>query len=184
MNKPSWLVAGLCAGMLVAAGCRPPAERLSTRGRVRVAAASDLNVALGELIARFAASNNVDVSVSYGSSGTFYASNETKPLLLLADGAYLQDQARADHLGGNQWGMMNETGRYPGQAWLWLYTMWYQVPPYNSATGALGVSAANADLGVVLTVGVLSLLLLTTRQKSISKWSTTGSMDEEVGCVE
>jgi molybdate transport system substrate-binding protein len=40
---------------------------------VRVAAAADLNVALGELIARFSASHAADVSVSYGSSGIFYA---------------------------------------------------------------------------------------------------------------
>ena len=40
---------------------------------MRVAAAADLNVALGELIARFGASHDVDVTVSYGSSGTFYA---------------------------------------------------------------------------------------------------------------
>ncbi len=25
--------------------------------------------------------------------------------------------------------MMNETGNYPGQPWMWLYTFWYQVPP-------------------------------------------------------
>ena len=29
--------------------------------------------------------------------------------------------------------MMNETGNYPGQAWLWLYTFWYQVPPFTTA---------------------------------------------------
>ena len=41
--------------------------------------------------------------------------------------------AAADaHLTGSQWGMMNETGQYPGQTWLWLYTMWYQVSPFNS----------------------------------------------------
>ena len=40
---------------------------------MRVAAAADLNVALGALIARFGASHDVDVTVSYGSSGTFYA---------------------------------------------------------------------------------------------------------------
>lgn len=73
MNKHFWLAASLCAGLLTAAGCRAPAERAPTRGRVRVAAAADLNVALGELIARFSASHNIDVSVSYGSSGTFYA---------------------------------------------------------------------------------------------------------------
>src|SRR5438309_7083377 len=56
---------------LVCAACgapRPPA-----RGHVRVAAAADLNVALGELVTRFTATHNADVSVSYGSSGTFYA---------------------------------------------------------------------------------------------------------------
>ncbi len=62
----------LCAGMALA-GCNATVERAPARGRVRVAAAADLNVALGELIARFGASHDVDVSVSYGSSGTFYA---------------------------------------------------------------------------------------------------------------
>ena len=32
--------------------------------------------------------------------------------------------------------MMNETGNYPGQTWLWLYSMWYQVPPFNTAPNA------------------------------------------------
>lgn len=70
------------------------------------------------------------------SSSTFYASDETKPLLLLSDGAYLEDQARADHLGGDQWGMMNETGNYPGQPWMWLYTFWYQVKPFSTSGNA------------------------------------------------
>jgi len=42
------------------------------KGRVRVAAAADLNAALGALVAQFRASHQVDVSVSYGSSGMFY----------------------------------------------------------------------------------------------------------------
>lgn len=70
------------------------------------------------------------------SSSTFYVSDETKPLLLLADGAYLEDLARADHLGGDQWGMMNETGNYPGQPWMWLYTFWYQVKPFSTSGNA------------------------------------------------
>src|SRR5262249_14849391 len=53
--------------------CGPSAPRTPPRGRVRVAAAADLNVALGEIVARFSATHNADVSVSYGSSGTFYA---------------------------------------------------------------------------------------------------------------
>ncbi len=32
--------------------------------------------------------------------------------------------------------MMNETGSYPGQVWLWLYTFWYQVPPFNTSVNA------------------------------------------------
>jgi hypothetical protein len=84
--------------------------------------------------------------------GEFYASDQTKPLLLLADGAYLEDQARADHLGGDQWGMMNETGNYPGQPWMWLYTFWYQVKPFSTS--------GNADALVWGVMAVLTLALV------------------------
>jgi len=83
--------------------------------------------------------------------GQFYASDFTKPLLFLADGSYLEDQARAQHLGGDQWGMMNETGNYPGQAWLWLYTFWYQVKPFSTSD--------NADALVWGLMALLTLLL-------------------------
>jgi hypothetical protein len=86
------------------------------------------------------------------SSQSFYASNETKSLLLLTDGTYLADQARADHLGGNQWGMMNETGNYPGQPWMWLYTFWYQIKPFSTS--------ANADVLVWAVMAVLTLGLI------------------------
>ena len=82
----------------------------------------------------------------------FYGGNSTKALLLLADGTYLEDQARARNLGGDQWGMMNETGNYPGQPWLWLYTFWYQVPPFSTSD--------NADAQVWALMAVLSLGLL------------------------
>ncbi|MBN9611149.1 MAG: hypothetical protein BGO26_13615 [Actinobacteria bacterium 69-20] len=87
-------------------------------------------------------------------SGAFYPTDQTKPLLLLADGAYLEDQARAEHLGGDQWGMMNETGNYPGQPWMWLYTFWYQIPPFSTS--------GNADALVwgVMAVLTLGLILL------------------------
>ena len=32
--------------------------------------------------------------------------------------------------------MMNETGSYPGQVWLWLYTFWYQIAPFNTSDNA------------------------------------------------
>ncbi len=70
------------------------------------------------------------------SSTTFYADNATKPILLLADGAYMEDRARADNLGGDQWGMMNESANYPGQPWMWLYTFWYQVKPFSTSGNA------------------------------------------------
>ena len=83
--------------------------------------------------------------------GHFFETNYTKPLLFMGDGGYLAGLAENQHLLGSQWGMMNETGSYPGQAWLWLYSMWYQLPPYNTAP--------NADLLVVLTMLALTLLL-------------------------
>jgi hypothetical protein len=85
-------------------------------------------------------------------SSTFYGNDQTKPLLLLADGAYLEDQARADHLGGDQWGMMNETGNYPGQPWMWLYTFWYQVKPFSTSGNA---DALVWGLMLVLTLGFI-----------------------------
>ncbi|HXQ90418.1 MAG TPA: hypothetical protein VN768_02600, partial [Acidimicrobiales bacterium] len=85
-------------------------------------------------------------------SPQFYGTDYTKPLLFIADGSFLASEASAQHLQGDQWGMMNETGNYPGQAWLWLYTMWYQVAPFNtSSNGDVLVWA----LMMVLTLGLL-----------------------------
>jgi hypothetical protein len=47
--------------------------------------------------------------------------------------------------------MMNETGNYPGQTWLWLYTFWYQIPPFSTAP--------NADLAIVIIMIMLTALL-------------------------
>jgi hypothetical protein len=66
----------------------------------------------------------------------FYESDYTKPLLFLADGGLLESRAEGQHLLGEQWGMMNETGSYPGQVWLWLYSFWYQVEPFKSSVNA------------------------------------------------
>jgi len=70
------------------------------------------------------------------STDRFYQTNFTKSLLFLSDGSYLEDLASQQHLLGSQWGMMNETGNYPGQAWLWLYTFWYQIPPFSTSDNA------------------------------------------------
>ena len=65
-------------------------------------------------------------------SSQFYQTDFTKPLMFLEDGNALNDRATYQHLQGEQWGMMNETGSYPGQVWLWLYTFWYQVSPIST----------------------------------------------------
>jgi len=67
-------------------------------------------------------------------SRQFYQTDFTKALLFMADGSALADRAQAQHLLGTQWGMMNETGSYPGQVWLWLYTFWYQISPFTTST--------------------------------------------------
>jgi hypothetical protein len=103
----------------------------------------------GDLL-RLARSGGLDGALTRSSG--FYGSDYTKPLLFLADGQYLASRADDQHLSGNQWGMMNETGNYPGQAWLWLYTFWYQISPFTS-TG-------NADAWIWGIMAVLSLLLV------------------------
>ena len=86
------------------------------------------------------------------STGNFYGGDQTRALLLLSDGAYLEDQARARQLGGDQWGMMNETGNYPGQPWMWLYTFWYQIKPFSTSDNA---DAEVWALMMVLTLGLM-----------------------------
>ncbi len=77
--------------------------------------------------------------------------DRTRSLLLL--------QGKADHIyagklnmKGEQWGIIKETGNYPGAVWLWFYTLLYQIPPYSTA--------ANADLLVVLTVLLVTAVLV------------------------
>ena len=59
-----------------------------------------------------AQSGGLDSALVSGGSG-FYQTDYTRPLLFLGDSGYLDDQAGARHLHGDQWGMMNETGDSP-----------------------------------------------------------------------
>jgi hypothetical protein len=85
-------------------------------------------------------------------SRQFFQTDYTKPLLFMSDGGLLAERAEGQHLLGDQWGMMNETGSYPGQAWLWLYALWYQVEPFKASE--------NADILVMLVMGLLSLVFI------------------------
>lgn len=124
---------------------------LDTSGHLKVAAGDygPLPVMFGALldIARSGALDGILLT-----DGRFYQTDYTKPLLFLNESA-LPNRAEQLNLLGNQWGMMNEPGAYPGQAWLWLYTFWYQVPfgPYNGP---------NADIAVWATMAVLTLALI------------------------
>jgi len=82
----------------------------------------------------------------------FYGTDFTKPLLFLEDGQYYAGLATAQHLTGDQWGVMNETGSYPGQPWLWLYQLWYHVPGWQNS--------ANVDLIAIYLTGLATVLLL------------------------
>ena len=82
----------------------------------------------------------------------FYGTDFTKPLLFIADGGYYDTQASNMHLTGDQWGVMNETGSYPGQPWLWLFQLWYHVKPFSSSD--------SVDIWAVYLTGLATLLLL------------------------
>ncbi len=112
---------------------------------------------------KVAASGGLEQLVS---NGQFYVTDPTRRLLLLADGSYLEDQARSRSLGGDQWGMMNETGNYPGQPWLWLYTFWYQVEPFKSSDNA---DALVWGLMMLLSLGLV-LLPFIPGLRDIPRW--------------
>jgi hypothetical protein len=82
----------------------------------------------------------------------FYGTDYTKPLLFIADGSYYAGLAQSMHLTGGQWGVMNETGSYPGQPWLWLYQMWYHIHPFSTSP--------NVDIWAIYLTGLATLLLL------------------------
>ena len=82
----------------------------------------------------------------------FYGTNFTRPLMFLNDGAYYAQVAATAHLTGNQWGVMNESGSYPGQPWLWLFQLWYHVPGWRNSF--------NLDLIAIYMTGLATMLLL------------------------
>jgi len=91
-------------------------------------------------------------------SGHFYQTDYTRPLLFMQNDA-VGNYASQLNLEGSKWGVMNETGNYPGQEWLWLYTLFYQIPPYTNTDGpwAWGV---NIDLLAVVSVTIMTLALM------------------------
>ena len=82
------------------------------------------------------------------------ASDPTKPLLFLGDGEWLERLAQQQHLLSGQWGMMNETGNYPGQPWLWLPAYLYQVSPFATS------HSVDAEVWGIMALLSLALVLV------------------------
>ena len=109
------------------------------------------------------AARELDLALSGGldsamvSKSPFYPVNTTKATLFLADGTYLDTLAGAQHLHGDTWGMVNTVGNYPGQSWLWLVSLWYQLPAFTTPDTYL---SANADLTILALTGALSMIFI------------------------
>ncbi len=88
-----------------------------------------------------------------GGTGPMPVIDRTKSLLLLQDVPDAAYAAKLD-MAGNEWGIIKETGNYPGAVWLWFYTLLYQIPPFSTS--------ASADLWVVLTTGGVTVILMLT----------------------
>ena len=110
--------------------------------------------ALATGLLALATSGGLDSQLVSTGSG-FFQTDYTRPLLFLGDSGHLDELAGDQHLHGDQWGMMNETGKYPGQAWLWLYSFWYQIPPFTTSW------EPNADALIwTLMIGLSIVLML------------------------
>ncbi|MFY9933084.1 MAG: cytochrome b N-terminal domain-containing protein [Streptosporangiaceae bacterium] len=104
------------------------------------------------LATEFTMARNGGIDTDLLAQRPFYGTDFTKPLLFLEDGQYYANLASAQGLTGDQWGVMNETGSYPGQPWLWLYQLWYHVPGWQNS--------ANVDLIAIYMTGLATVLLL------------------------
>jgi hypothetical protein len=84
---------------------------------------------------------------------TPYVSDFTNPLLFFQDDVF-PDVADQLDLTGPQWGIVHETGNYPGAWWVWPYAIWYHIPPMSTSP--------NGDIqaGAIMIVLFLILLLL------------------------
>ncbi len=134
---------------------------------------------LAKALTDMAASGAYDGVLLAQEPNGFYQMDHTKQILFMGDGSYLDDFGTVQNLQGNTWGMMNETGSYPGQAWLWLYSFWYQLPVFNAPDDADPASmtaqlSGSADALIFYIMGLLTILLVLLPfipgLRSIPKW--------------
>jgi hypothetical protein len=88
-----------------------------------------------------------------GNSYYPYTFDVTKALLFFSIASpYTDTASHLQQLGNPQWGIVHETGNYPGAWWLDAYQVWYEVPAIADAD--------NADLIVVLIMTALFVVLI------------------------
>lgn len=91
--------------------------------------------------------------------GQFFQTDQTKQLLMMGDGAYMDGIATDKNLQGNTWGMMNEAGSWPGQIWLAFWSVWYQLPAFNNPDGGTLTDNADAIIFFIL-MGLILVFIL------------------------
>jgi hypothetical protein len=130
---------------------------------------------LAKALTGMAASGALDGAMV--AQGSFYGTTDnTKQILFMGDGSYLDDAATAQNLQGNTWGMMNGTNSYPGQPWLWWASFWYQIPLFNPAEDATTTTSLqdNADAWIFYIIGFIGLVIIfypfIPGLRSIPKW--------------
>jgi hypothetical protein len=82
-----------------------------------------------------------------------YTTDYTNSLLFFQDDVYASVADQLD-LTGSQWGIVHETGNYPGAWWLWPYAIFYHIPPMSSSPNG------DIQVGVIMIALFLILLLL------------------------
>ncbi len=74
----------------------------------------------------------------------------TRSLLFFQDDVDSSVAEKLDML-GEQWGVVHETGNYPGAWWLWPYAFLYQIPPMSTSD--------NADIQAVAIITLVFLII-------------------------
>lgn len=75
----------------------------------------------------------LDINLA-GNNSTYTYNYQNK--LLFLQGAPLQNLANKYQMSGDQWGILKETGAYPGPWWLGIYTSLYQIPAIGNSSNA------------------------------------------------
>ncbi len=75
----------------------------------------------------------------------------TQSLLFFQDDVYASVAQKLD-LTSDQWGILHETGNYPGAWWLFPFAFLYHVPPMNNSS--------NADIQAIFIISMIFLFLL------------------------